>query len=81
MIPLISSPPDNRRTMDSAIQRFIAAHEHYLHLDDIRIDCQSPQEREYLYIQILKAYMEVQYHAMIITGMQTAEGMEFARSN
>ncbi len=67
--------------MDTAIQRFIAAHEHYLALDRLRTDCRSPQEREFMYIEILKAYLDVQYHAMIITGMQTAEGMEFARAN
>jgi hypothetical protein len=67
--------------MDTAIERFLAAHERYLQLDRIRTDCSSPQEREYLHIEILKAYLDVQYHAMIITGMQTADGMEFARAN
>jgi hypothetical protein len=67
--------------MDTAIERFVAAHERYLQLDRIRTDCSSPQEREYLHIEILKAYLDVQYHAMIITGMQTADGMEFARAN
>jgi hypothetical protein len=67
--------------MDTPIERFIAAHDHYLELDRRRSDCRSPQEREVLYIRILKAYLEVQYHAMIITGIQTADGMEFARCN
>lgn len=67
--------------MDTAIERFIAAHERYLQLDYIRTDCRSPQEREFLHIAILKAYLDVQYHAMIITGLQTADGMEFARAN
>ncbi len=67
--------------MDSAIQRFIVAHEHYLQLDRLRTDCHSPQERELMHIEILKAYLAVQYYAMIITGMQSAEGMEFARAN
>jgi hypothetical protein len=67
--------------MDSAIQQFISAHNHYLELDRVRTECQSPAEREYIYIEILRAYLTVQYHAMIITGIQTAEGMEFARSN
>ena len=67
--------------MDTAIERFIAAHDRYLQLDGLRTDCHSPQEREILHIEILKAYLTVQYHAMIITGMQTAEGMEFARVN
>lgn len=67
--------------MDSAIHDFVAAHERYTQLDHLRTDCNTPQEREFMYIQILKAYMEVQYRAMIITGMQTADGMEFARCN
>lgn len=67
--------------MDSAIQDFVAAHERYSQLDKLRTDCRSPQEREFMYIAILKAYMEVQYRAMIITGIQTADGMEFARAN
>ena len=67
--------------MDTAIERFIAAHERYLQLDQIRTDCRSPQEREFLHIAILKAYLDVQYHALIIAGLQAAEGMEFARAN
>lgn len=67
--------------MDSAIQNFVAAHERYIQLDKIRTDCRTPQEREFMHIAILKAYMEVQYRAMIITGIQTADGMEFARAN
>ena len=67
--------------MDSAIQDFVSAHERYTQLDKLRTDCRSPQEREFMYIAILKAYMEVQYRAMIITGIQTADGMEFARAN
>ena len=64
--------------MESPIERFIAAHEHYLALDRRRADCRSPQEREILHIEILQAYVDVQHHAKIITGVQPAEGMEFA---
>jgi hypothetical protein len=67
--------------MDTAIHAFVAAHERYIQLDKLRTDCHSPQEREHMHIAILKAYMEVQYRAMIITGIQTADGMEYARSN
>ena len=67
--------------MDSAIQQFIAAHERYMQLDELRTDCHNSQEREMMYIEILKAYMEVQYRAMIITGIQAADGMQFARAN
>ncbi len=71
----------NNGVMDSAIQRFLAAHERYLELDRVRTVCRSPQEREAVYIAILRAYLDVQYHAMVITGIQAAEGMEFARFN
>ena len=64
--------------MESPIERFIAAHEHYLALARRRADCRSPQEREILHIEILQAYVDVQHHAKIITGVQPAEGMEFA---
>jgi hypothetical protein len=67
--------------MHLAIENFVAAHERYIQLDKLRTDCRSPQEREFMHIAILKAYMEVQYRAMVITGMQAADGMEFARSN
>ncbi len=67
--------------MNSAIRQFISAHERYLELDRIRTECHSPQEREVMYIELLRAYLEVQYHAMIIAGIQTADGMEFARAN
>jgi hypothetical protein len=67
--------------MNSAIRDFVAAHDRYTQLDKLRTTCRSPQEREFMYIAILRAYMEVQYRAMIITGIQTADGMEFARAN
>lgn len=67
--------------MTSAIQQFISAHERYLELDRLRTECNSPQEREVMYIELLRAYLEVQYHAMIITGIQTSDGMVFARAN
>lgn len=67
--------------MNSPIERFISAHEHYAALDRRRAGCRSPQEREILHIEILKAYLDVQQHARIITGIQPAEGMEFARAN
>ncbi len=67
--------------MHSAIEHFIEAHERYQRLDALRTNCHSPQEREVLHIAILQAYLDVQYHAMIITGIQTAEGMAFARVN
>jgi hypothetical protein len=67
--------------MDSPIERFISAHEHYLQLDRRRTGCRAAEEREVLDIEILRAYLDVQHHAMVITGIQTAEGMEFARAN
>ena len=60
------------------MNRFIEAHDRYLALDEARTDCRTPQEREVMYIEILRAYLEVQHRAARITGLQYAEGMFFA---
>ena len=31
-----------------------------------------------MYIEIMKAYLEVQYRAKVIAGLQYADGMDFA---
>ena len=67
--------------MNMAMQKFIDAHNRYLALDDIRTDCNSPHQRENVHIQILKAYLEVQYRARVIAGLQYADGMDFAECN
>ena len=67
--------------MNPAIQKFIDAHERYAALNDIRTDCCSPVQREHMHIEIMKAYLEVQYRARVIAGLQYADGMQFAELN
>jgi hypothetical protein len=68
-------------TLNTAIDQFLFAHDRYLELDRARFDCQRPSEREQMYIAILKAYLEVQFRARVITGLQYADGMDFAETN
>lgn len=67
--------------MNSAIQKFLHAHERYLALDDARFNCVRPGEREAMHIELLRAYLEVQYRARVIAGLQFADGMDFAEVN
>lgn len=61
-----------------AIHRFIEAHDRYLALNDARAGFESPRQRELFHIEIMKAYLEVQYRAQVIAGLQYADGMDFA---
>lgn len=61
-----------------AIHRFIEAHDRYLALNDARTEFESPRQRELFHIEIMKAYLEVQYRAQVIAGLQYADGMDFA---
>jgi hypothetical protein len=67
--------------MNRVIQKFVEAHDRYLSLEQSRTACIAPAEREAVYIEILKAYLEVQHHARQITGLQFADGMQFAEEN
>jgi hypothetical protein len=68
--------------MNSAvITKFVEAHDRYLALDLARTSCNRPCEREQMHIEILKAYLEVQYRAKMIAGLQYADGMDFAELN
>ena len=67
--------------MDQEIRRFLAAHATYSSLIDLRTGCRSPQEREQVHIEILRAYLAVQYQARVISGLQEDEGMQFAEAN
>lgn len=67
--------------MNTVIRKFVEAHDRYVALDDIRTQCLSPMEREMIHIQLLKAYLEVQYRARQIAGLQFADGMDFAETN
>jgi hypothetical protein len=67
--------------MHTAINKFLFAHERYLSLEQSRTDCQGPTQRELMHIEILQAYLEVQYRAKVIAGLQFADGMDFAEVN
>jgi hypothetical protein len=67
--------------MNSAIRKFVEAHDRYLSLEQSRTECIGPCEREMVYIEILKAYLEVQFRARVIAGLQFADGMDFADVN
>jgi len=64
--------------MNSAVSRFLLAHDRYLELERHRTQCCRPAEREIMHIEIMKAYLEVQYRAKVIAGLQYADGMDFA---
>jgi hypothetical protein len=64
-----------------ALSKFLEAHDRYLALDDARTSCTRPVEREQMHIEILKAYLEVQYRAKTIAGLQYADGNDYAELN
>jgi hypothetical protein len=63
------------------MNRFIQAHDRYLALDHARVECTTPQQREFMHIQILEAYLEVQYRARHLTALQYADGNSYAEQN
>jgi len=65
----------------SALSKFLEAHDRYLALDQARCTCRQPAEREHMHIEILKAYLEVQYRAKLIAGLQYADGNDYAEVN
>jgi len=67
--------------MDEAIHKFIFAHERYLALQGARTECSAPASRELMHIELMKAYLEVQYRARVIAGLQYADGNDFADAN
>ena len=68
-------------TSATALSKFVEAHDRYLALDHARTSCTRPVEREHMHIEIMKAYLEVQYRARVIAGLQYADGMQFAELN
>lgn len=64
--------------MNNAVSSFLLAHDRYLELDRLRTECNRPAEREVMHIELMKAYLEVQYRAKVIAGLQYADGMDFA---
>ena len=65
-------------TMLPAVHHFLQAHDRYLALDEARAGFDNPKQRELYHIEIMKAYLEVQYRAQVIAGIQYADGMDFA---
>jgi len=62
--------------MVTAIRQFVAAHDCYQYLDQIRTECSTAREREEMHIAILRAYL-----ARVIAGLQFADGISFAEMN
>jgi hypothetical protein len=67
--------------MNIIVNKFVQAHDRYMELDRARTQCSNPAERESIHIAILTAYLEVQFHARQIAGLQYADGMDFADVN
>jgi hypothetical protein len=67
--------------MNPIVNKFVEAHDRYMELDRIRLECKTPKERESIHIAILQAYLEVQLRARQIAGLQFADGMDFAEVN
>jgi hypothetical protein len=67
--------------MMQEMNRFILAHDRYLALDHARSQCSTPEQREFIHIQILAAYLEVQEHARHIAGLQYAGGNYYVDQN
>ncbi len=63
------------------MNRFVLAHDRYLALELARTECSSPAQRELMHIQILEAYLEVQYRARHIAGLQFADGNDYVDQN
>lgn len=63
------------------MNRFVLAHDRYLALDLARNECTTPAQREFMHIQILEAYLEVQFHARHIAGLQYADGNDYVDQN
>lgn len=64
-----------------AMNRFVEAHDRYLALDLVRTECRKPKERELLYIEIMKAYLEVQFRANQFAGIQFTDGCDYMYCN
>ncbi len=67
--------------MNKIVNKFVEAHDRYLELDRIRTQCKNAKERESIRIAVLQAYLEVQFRARQIAGLQFADGMHFAEVN
>ena len=70
-----------RMRMTHEMNCFVEAHDRYLALDRARTDCSSPAQREFIHIKILEAYLEVQFHARHLAGIQFADGNDYVDQN
>ncbi len=64
--------------MSREMNGFIQAHDRYLALELARTECTTPAQREFMHIQILEAYLEVQCQAR---RLQFAEGHAYIAQN
>lgn len=67
--------------METAIVKFLEAHSRYEALEARRTECRVPNQRELMHIEIMRAYLEMQYRARVIAGLQYGDGMDFAEMN
>ena len=67
--------------MDRALNKFLEAHDRYLSLDASRTQCDNPKQSEMLHIELMKAYLEVQFYANHFVGIQFAEGSDYTVMN
>lgn len=67
--------------MLKVMNRFVEAHDRYLSLERDRTNCENPQQRELMHIELLRAYLEVQYRARQIAGIQFADGNDYVDMN
>ncbi len=63
------------------MERFVLAHDRYLALGLAHADCSTPAQREFMHSQIQEAYLEVQYRALHIVGLQFADGSCYVEQN
>lgn len=63
------------------MNRFVEAHDRYLSLERARTNCENPQQRELMHIELLRAYLEVQYRARQIASIQFADGNDYVDMN
>jgi len=81
ILPARRDTPCEVFAMLQEMNRFVLAHDRYLALDHARSECTTPAQREFMHIQILEAYLEVQFHARHIAGLQYADGNDYVDQN
>ena len=64
--------------MNSAVEKFIQAHEYFRALQLYLLQHAAPHERAHLNAELLSAYNEVEHQASIVAGVKFADGVQFA---